>query len=84
MRNKAKEKVLRPWSPATYRIKVDGHLPENWLDLCTGMRITSQKREDQSTVSCLTGEIMDQSHLLGLLDGLAELHLSILFVERIG
>lgn len=84
MRNKVNEKALRPWSPGIYRIKVDGHLPEDWLDLCAGMRITNQKREDQSAVTCLTGQIKDQSHLLGLLNALAELQLSILFVEHIG
>jgi len=82
--NKVNEKAIRPWSPGNYQIKVDGDLPENWLDLFTGMRVTNQKREDQSTVTSLTGQIKDQSHLLGLLNALAELHLPILFVERIG
>ena len=83
MKNKVNEKALQPWSQGTYRIKVDGDLPENWLDLFTGMRVTNQKRKDQSTVTCLTGQIKDQSHLLGLLNALAELHLPILSVEHI-
>jgi len=84
MRNKVNEKAFRPWSPGTYRIEVEGGLPENWLDLFTGMRVTNQKREDQTIVTCLNGQVKDQSHLLGLLNALAELHLPILFVERIG
>ena len=82
--NKVNEKAIRPWSPGTYQIKVDGDLPENWLDLFTAMRVTNQKREDQTTVTSLTVQIKDQSHLLGLLNALAELHLPILFIERIG
>jgi hypothetical protein len=83
MKNKANEKALRPWSPGIYQIKVDGYFHENWLDLCAGMRVTIQKREDESIVTCLTGQIKDQSHLLGLLNSLADLHFPILFVKHI-
>jgi hypothetical protein len=72
---------LRPWSPASYRIEVEGLLEETWSDRFAGMRITSRKRADRSTVTCLTGRLMDQSELTGVLNGLAELHLPILLVN---
>ena len=78
-----KKEHLRPWSPATYRIEVEGFLEESWSDRFAGMRIHSRKREDQSIVTCLTGRLMDQSELTGMLNGLAELHLPILTVENI-
>jgi hypothetical protein len=83
MPNKKRKEHLKPWTPATYRIEVEGQLHENWSDLVAGMRITSRKRTDQSIVTCLTGRVTDQSGLTGLLNSLAELHLPILTVENL-
>lgn len=74
---------IRPWTPATYRIEVEGLLEESWSERFAGMRITSRKRMDQSIVTCLIGRVMDQSELSGVLNGLAEMHLPILLVENI-
>ncbi len=78
-----KKKHLLPWSPATYRIEVEGFLEESWSARFAGMRIRSRKRADQSTVTSLTGRLMDQCELTGMLVGLADLHLPILNVENI-
>ena len=48
-------KHLKLWTPATYRIQVEGVLDEIWADSLAGMRISSRKRADQSTVTTLTG-----------------------------
>jgi hypothetical protein len=45
------------------------------------MRIEVMTRKDQSSVTTLTGRLMDQSELTGVLNGLAEMHLPILSVE---
>jgi hypothetical protein len=45
------------------------------------MRITSRKRAGRAIVSCLTCRLPDQSQLMGVLKGLAELHLPILNVQ---
>ena len=74
---------LKPWSPATYRIEVAGLLEESWADGFSGMTITTRKRPDQSIITCLMGRVMDQSHLTGMLNALAELHLPILSVENL-
>ncbi len=74
-------KHLKLWTPATYRIEVEGVLDEIWADSLAGMHITSRKRADQSTVTTLTGRLKDQAMLTGVLNGLYELHLPILSVK---
>ena len=74
-------KHLELWTPATYRIEVEGVLEEIWADSVAGMRISTRKRADQSTVMTLTGRLKDQAELSGVLNGLYELHLPILSVE---
>lgn len=83
MSDESKKEHLRPWEPATYRIEVEGLLEESWSDRFAGMRIRSRKRADDSIVTSLTGRLMDQSELTGVLNGLAEFHLPILSVENI-
>ena len=83
MSDKNKKERLRSWSPATYRIEVEGLLEESWSDRLAGMKIHSRKRADQSVVTSLTGRLMDQSELAGVVNGLAELHLPILAVENL-
>ena len=74
-------KHLKLWTPATYRIQVEGVLEEIWADSLAGMRISTRKRADQSTVTTLTGRLKDQAELSGVLNGLYELHLPILSVK---
>ena len=73
--------TIKLWSPATYRIEIQGNLGENWADRLGDMRISSNKRVDQSIVTTLTGRLQDQAELLGVLNSLYELHLPILMVE---
>jgi hypothetical protein len=72
---------LKLWTPATYRIEVEGVLEEVWAESLSGMRISTRKRADQSTVTTLTGLLRDQAELSGVLNGLYELHLPILAVS---
>jgi hypothetical protein len=72
---------LKLWTPASYRIEVEGVLDEIWADSLAGMRISSHKRADQSTVTTLTRLLRDQAELSGVLNGLYELHLPILSVK---
>ena len=69
--------------PATYHIEVEGHIDESWSDRLGGMRITTRRRKDQTTVTTLVGRVRDQAELTGLLNSLYELHLPILTVENI-
>ena len=69
--------------PATYHIEVEGHIDESWSDRLGGMRITTRRRKDQTTVTTLVGRVRDQAELTGLLNSLYELHLPILTVENL-
>jgi hypothetical protein len=81
MTSNSNEKHIKIWTPASYRIEVEGHLAESWSDRLAGMRITARKRADQTTVTTMTGRLRDQAELSGVLNSLYDLHLSILKVE---
>jgi hypothetical protein len=75
------KKHVKLWTPATYRVEVEGHLDESWSDRLAGMRITARKRSDQTSVTTLVGRLRDQAELSGVLNSLYDLHLSIVKVE---
>jgi hypothetical protein len=83
MPNSHNEEHLKLWTPATYRIEVEGEVPESWSDRLGGMRITTRQSKNQSTVTTLTGRVRDQAELTGVLNTLYELHLPILSVENL-
>ena len=72
---------IKLWAPATYRIKVEGHLDESWSECLAGMHITTRKRSDQTAVTTLIGRLRDQSELTGVLNSLHDLHRPIVKVE---
>ena len=72
---------IKLWTPATYRIEVEGHLNESWSDCLAGMHITTRKRFDQTTETTLVGLLRDQAELTGVLNSLHDLHRPILKVE---
>ena len=77
----SKQSRIKLWTPATYRIEVEGQLAESWSDRLAGMRITTRNKADQSFVTTLIGRLRDQAELSGVLNSLYDLHLSILKVE---
>jgi hypothetical protein len=77
----SKEKQIKLWTTATYRIEVEGQLAESWSDRLAGMDITARNRADQTYVTTLIGKLRDQAELSGVLNSLYDLHLSILKVE---
>jgi hypothetical protein len=66
--------------PANYRLCVKGFLDDSWSDRLSGFRISNQVSDGVSVV-VLTGRIKDQSELIGLLNGLYEMHLPLISVE---
>ena len=68
--------------PATYQIKVPGHLGESWSDWAGGMTITVDCESDGLPVTTLTGTV-DQAALQGLLRRLYSLGLPLLSVNRV-
>lgn len=65
---------------AYYQICIQGHLGQNWSELLQTFQI--QYKENGVTV--LTGLIVDQAALRGLLDHLFDLGLSILSIRNLG
>jgi len=63
--------------PATYQIKVPGHIGESWLDWIGGMTITVETEVDGPPVTTLTGTL-DQAALQGLLRRLYSLGLPLI------
>ncbi len=65
--------------PATYQIKVPGHLDANWTEWSESMTITADCDSDGQPVTTLTGTI-DQAALQGLLRRLYSLGLPLISV----
>ena len=76
---------LKPWTPARYRIRVNGYLHPSWSDRLGGMSITTTGEADEAPVSTLVGRLADQATLMGVLDALYDyFHCPLLSVEYLG
>ena len=62
--------------PATYEIRVRGHLDDHWSDRLCGLAIT--RNADGTTT--LSGLLADQSELYGVLAGLRDIGAALLSV----
>ena len=79
---KGKKQKLTLDRPATYQVKVPGHLGESWSDWVGGMTITVESEGDGLPVTTLTGTV-DQAALQGLLRRLYSLGLPLISVNCI-
>ena len=75
------DRGLRHHTPATYCIQVQGILDESWSDRLGGMAIATVSKSEESPVTMLSGYILDQAALLGILNTLYNLRLPLLSVE---
>jgi hypothetical protein len=66
---------------AIYQMKVEGRLDENWAAWFDDMAITTEKLDDQATITTLTGSIADQAALHGILARIRNLGLPLLLVK---
>jgi len=69
---------------AKYQIKVQGRIEEEWSDWFEGMEITAERDEDGKVVTTLTGMVIDQAALQGVLSRIGTLNLKLLSVTQIG
>ena len=65
--------------PLIYQIRIKGHLDRKWADWFCGLRITSQA----SGETLLTGPVLDQAMLHGLLRKVRDVSLPLVAVIRI-
>ena len=68
---------------STYCIRVQGRLDERWSNRLGGMAIESEQDAGKESVTNLTGTIIDQPALAGVLDSLFNLGLTLVSVERL-
>ncbi len=80
---KAVKQKLTLDQPATYQIKVPGHLDESWSEWAGGMTITLESGDDGPPITTLTGVVADQAALQGLLRRLYSLGLPLISVNRV-
>ena len=72
---------LKVDKPATYRIRVVGHIDENWSTRLGGLQITSVDSEGKRAITVLSGSTIDQAALFGVLKTLYDMRLPLLSVE---
>lgn len=65
--------------PMMYQIKVKGQLGQQWLNLFEGLTITPEENGD----TLLTGTVVDQAALYGLLRKVRDLGMQLLSVNRV-
>jgi hypothetical protein len=78
MANKFNPKV-EPNQPRIYQIRLEGHLGRQWTEWFGGLTITLEENGD----TLLTGPVVDQAALFGLLRKVRDLGISLLSVNRL-
>jgi hypothetical protein len=69
--------------PGCYRIRVGGLLSASLADRLGDMAISVKYASSQQPVSLLTGEVIDQAALIGVLSTLYDMGFPLLKVERL-
>jgi hypothetical protein len=67
----------------TYQIRVQGRLSEDWSDWINGMTITFETERGGRPITTLTGTVVDQVKLRGILSRIWDLNLTVISVVRI-
>jgi hypothetical protein len=71
--------------PARYRVRVKGTLDPSWSGRLGGMTITTTEQGGETPVTTLTGRLLDQAALLGVLNTLYDYyHCPLVSVEFLG
>jgi hypothetical protein len=65
--------------PARYEIRMEGHLDDRWADRFDGLTLT----REENGVTRLTGTVVDQAALHGLLRAVRDLGVRLLSVTRL-
>ena len=67
------------YEPGLYEIRIKGHLDDRWTDWFGGLTITLEENGD----TLLTGPVIDQAALHGLLRKVRDLGMPLLSVNRV-
>ena len=66
-----------------YQIKLQGRLDASWSDWFDGMTLAFENEGDGSPVTTLTGAVVDQAALHGLLSRISDLNLTLISVTHV-
>ena len=69
--------------PAKYQIQIRGKIDIDWSNRLAGMSITTRGGKNVVTITTLSGELVDQSALLGVLNTLHDLGYELLQVTHL-
>jgi hypothetical protein len=75
--------VLTLGTRAQYRITIQGYLDRSWSDDFGGLTVSNEVSNDGYPQTVLTGSLVDQAALFGVLDGLYGLGFPLVSVECI-
>jgi hypothetical protein len=70
---------IDPGQPMIYQIRIKGHLGRHWTDWFEGLSITALDNGD----TLLTGPVVDQAALHGLLKKVRDLAMPLISVNRV-
>jgi hypothetical protein len=70
-------------TPANYRVRVLGPLDKRRSEYLCGMSIASGRRHGGPIVTTLTGKLVDQAALMGVLNSLYDMGYALLKIERL-
>jgi hypothetical protein len=68
-----------PNQPLIYQLRIEGHLEDQWADSFGGMSLSREENGD----TLLTGKVVDQAMLHGLLKKVRDLGLSLVSINRV-
>jgi len=73
------DSTIDPSQPMVYQIRIEGQLGSQWADWFEGLTITPDDNGD----TLLTGPVIDQAALHGLLKKVRDLGMPLLAVQRV-
>lgn len=74
---------LKVFDQARYRIRVEGTPDPEWSEYYGDMQISTEAELGENPTALLTGWVLDQSALLGVLNRLVDMGCPLLLVEYI-
>ena len=65
-----------------YQIKISGRLDQRWIDWFDGMQISTEMTAKGNPITVLTGPVIDQVALRGLLTKIWDLNMELIAVQK--